>query len=146
MNKELDDIKKEKLKPKDSKIKTEDIVRGCIIKIKLDLSSKLTTDVLKLTRQQFKDQKMKDFLDDVVYVDLQKNSDKILIRCKSPDSAKSLLANPDYLPEFKDKTLLTGDEEDEYFRKIFQDRNKKFEKKEKKEKKAKNEPQKVFDN
>ena len=143
LSKELEVIEKEKLKPKDSKIKTDDIVRGCIIKIKLDLSSKLTTEVLKLTRQQFKDQKIKDFLDEVVYVDLQKNSDKILIRCKSPESVKTLLANSDFLADFTDKTLLAGDEEMEYFKKIFGDRNKKFEKKEKKEKKVKNEPEKV---
>ena len=67
---------------------------------------------------------------------MEKNSSHIFIRCKSPEAVSSLLKNSEFLTEFK-KELLANQEEMEYFKKIYQNRNKKMEKKDKKEKKKK---------
>ena len=136
LNAKLEQIRNEKLKPKNSQIKTDDIVRGSIIKLIVDLSSQKERDVFKLTRQQFKEKYLKAFIEEIVYVDLEKNSTHIYLRCKSADTAKSLLGKSDFLDQFK-KEPLNHEEEMEYNRKIYQNRNKKLEKKDKKLNKSK---------
>ncbi len=136
LNTELDKIRLQKLQPKNSNIKTDDIIKGCIIKLLIDFNNPVECDLLKLTRQQFKEKFLKKFLNEIAYVDLEKNSNHIYLRCKSPELAKSLLIDPDFLTQFK-KELLTNEEEIDYFKKIYQNRNKKMEKKDKKEKKKK---------
>jgi hypothetical protein len=136
LNSKLDKIRLEKLQPKNSNVKTDDIVKGCIIKLLIDFGKSSECDLFKLTRQQFKDKFLKKFLDEVVYVDLEKNSSHIYLRCKSPEVTKSLLNNSEFLTQFR-KELLVNEEEMEYFKKIYQNRNKKMEKKDKKGKNKK---------
>ena len=102
----------------------------------IDFGNSSECDLFKLTRQQFKDRYLKTFLDEVVYVDLEKNSSHIYLRCKSPQATKSLLSNSEFLTQFR-KELLVNEEEMEYFKKIYQNRNKKMEKKDKKGKNKK---------
>ena len=91
-------------------------------------------EVMKLTRQQFKNKYIaEEFFDRVVYVDIQKNSNMIFIRCKSNETALELIKENNFLSEFN-KSLLNGSDEIDYFEKIFSNRQKKNEKKEKKSK------------
>jgi len=70
-------------------------------------------------------------LDGIAYVDVEKNYNKVLIRCKTSECATELIKKPGLLEKF-DKSLLTGVEEIEYFEKIYSNREKKMNKKEKK--------------
>ena len=130
MNKELEEKKNAVLK----ETKIIDMTRGCIIKIPLDPSNKAEGDLLKMNRQEFKQNILKDFIDNVAYVDVEKNTCRILIRCKSPEAAFGLIQNAEFLPALK-KSLLGGQEENIYFEKISSNRQKKMDKKETKAKK-----------
>ncbi|CAF0710768.1 unnamed protein product [Brachionus calyciflorus] len=130
LNKKLNDIKNSSLIS--SKTKIDDINRGCIIKIQLNLNNEKDYELFSMGRKQFKDKHLNGFDEQIAYVDMEKNSNKILIRCKSNDFAKSLLDNESFLTGFQ-KSLLKGEEENSYFEKISSNRNKKQEKKERKE-------------
>lgn len=130
----MDDLKNDILKQKANKIKTDDIIRGCILKITLNLNNENEFEMTKLTRQQFKEKYLKEFNDQIAYVDIEKNSNKILIRCKTPEAAQSLVSNQIFFQDCK-KNILSGDEETDYFEKIYSNRNKKQEKKENKQNK-----------
>lgn len=124
----------EKYKTKNSNVKTDDIVKGCIIKLTISASSLTDNEmdaIFKLSKQQFKNKYLVDQIDHVAYVEVEKNHNKILIRCKTPESAKILMENKDILLSFN-KCLLEGHEEVEYFEKIFSNRVKKLNKKDKK--------------
>lgn len=83
-------------------------------------------------RKQFKEDHLKGFDEQIAYIDMEKNSNKILIRCDSSESAKLLLEDKLFLDGYS-KCLLFGEEEDKYFDKIYSNRNKKQEKKDRKE-------------
>jgi hypothetical protein len=109
-----------------------------VIKLVLDLNNESEYSLLKLTRQQFKELKLKDYLELIEYVDIEKKSNKIFIRCKSADIVKTLMANATFLSEFKNKTILSGKEEEEYLERIFSGRNKYQTKREKKQEASSN--------
>lgn len=122
----------EKYKTKNTNIKTDDITKGCIIKLSLKSIDDKDYDVFKLSRQQFKDKKIsEEFSTHIAYVDIQKHSNRIYIRCKSKESALIIFNSNSFLNEFQ-KSILDGVEEIEYFEKIYSNRNKKLEKKDKK--------------
>jgi RNA recognition motif-containing protein len=129
---QLDKIRMEKvLPPTNTLIKTDDIVKGCIVKLLVDLtlnSKEEEEEAFKMTRQKFRDTFLVSFSDQVVYVDVQKSSGRIFLRCKSPQVARTLLDNSEFLPRFK-KSLLVNEEEMDYFKKIYQNRGKKLDKK-----------------
>jgi hypothetical protein len=133
LSKTLESLKEEKVKKQKQppKIKAEELHRGCILKIILDSNNEEHFKLMKMTRQQFKESQIKDYLDAVAYVDLEKNSNKIFIRCKSSEHARQLLVDDKFLCGFE-KSFLSDEQEDEYFEKINSNRNKKMEKKEKK--------------
>jgi hypothetical protein len=109
--------------------------RGCIIKLVLDSNNDEHFKLLKMTRQQFKEAMLKDHLDSIAYVDVEKTSNRVLVRCKSAEMAQKLLADEKFLAGFQ-RTLLDGKQEEEYFDKIEASRNKKMEKKERKDNKG----------
>lgn len=85
-----------------------------------------------MSRQQLKENVIKQqFLDSIAYVDIEKNSNLIHIRCKTAQTAQELVQNEQFLPDF-DKRLLENDEESLYLAKIDSSRNKKQEKKDRK--------------
>lgn len=136
---QLDKQLKEKLyheqQDKHPNIKIDDITKGCVVKLTMGLTDPGNDleEVLKLTRQQFKTKKIaEEFHPLIAYVDIQKNANRIYIRCNSSDQAQAILKADTFLPEFS-KSLLGGVEESEYFEKIYSNRNKKLEKKVKKE-------------
>ena len=124
--------KEEKIKSKNDKVRTDDVIRGSIVKVHVDLNNEEEYKLFKLSRQQFKDQKLKGLEDHVVYVDLDKGSCKIFVRCKSQESAQAVLHSSEFLTTMS-KELLSVQEEDAYFERIFANRNKKLEKKDKKQ-------------
>lgn len=129
LGKQLDDLKSQK--EKKSKPESKCIERGSIVKIALDANNDEHFKLLKMTRQQFKDAMLKDYVEHVAYVDVEKTLNRVLVRCKSPEAAKSLLNHENILTGFT-KSLLEGDDEDMYFGKIDASRTKKCDKKEKK--------------
>lgn len=134
LSKQLDNLKTEK--EKKSKPEPKLVDRGCIVKVTMDATNDEHFKLLKMTRQQFKEAILKDFLDHVAYVDVEKTLNRVLIRCRTPESAKNLLAHDSILVGFS-KSLLEGQQEDEYFEKIDANRTKKHDKKEKKMTKGK---------
>jgi len=126
----LDQVLKQKISEKyKTAIKTDDIIRKCIIRLSLVSNDDKDFEIFKLSRQQFKNKYIpEDLFDHIAYVDIQKNSNRIYIRCKSNESALFLLSVENFLKQFK-KNLLEGAEETEYFEKIYSNRNKKQEKK-----------------
>lgn len=130
LNGQLNARLNEKYKAQNANLKTDDIVKCCVIKLTLNPSDAEFDAVFKLSRQEFKNKFLKEESDHVAYVDVERNNSKILIRCKSPESAKALIKSPS-LSQFG-KFMLDGCEELEYFEKIFFNRTKKLNKKEKK--------------
>lgn len=126
----LDQVLKQKISEKyKTTIKTDDIIRKCIIRLSLVSNDDKDFEIFKLSRQQFKNKYIpEDLFDHIAYVDIQKNSNRIYIRCRSYESALFLLSVENFLKQFK-KNLLEGAEETEYFEKIYSNRNKKQEKK-----------------
>jgi hypothetical protein len=113
----------------------EDITRGCIIRVEVKAKEEKSFEVFKVSRQQFKEKYLKEFLDKVAYVDLDKHTNRIFIRCNSAEAAQSMLANKDaFLSEYEYKELLGSAEEGDYFEKIASQRTKKQDKKERKQK------------
>ena len=131
LNKELEERQKA-----EKKAGTEDIGRGCIIKVTLDSSKSADAELLKLSRQDFREKMLKIFEEQVAYVDVEKLSSRVLIRCKSTEAAQALVQDAEFIAG-SEKSLLSGREEDEYFEKIASNRKKKLDKKEKKEAKSK---------
>lgn len=131
LNDQLQDKLNSKYKAKHGDIKTDDIVKGCVIKATLSPTDSEFDAVFKLTRSAFKNKYLTDDLDHVAYVDVEKNSSKVLIRCKSSQEARELMTKKGFLEKFS-KSLLVGSEEIEYFDKIYSNREKKLNKKEKK--------------
>ena len=134
LNDQLQSKINEKYKTKNSNVKTDDIIKGCIIKLSISATSLTDTEydsIFKLSKQQFKNKYLANQIEHVAYVEIEKNHNKILIRCKSPESAKSLLDNKDILLGFN-RCLLDGHEEVEYFEKIYSNRVKKLNKIDKK--------------
>jgi hypothetical protein len=109
-------------------IKTDDIAKGSIIKLPIDINREDQYKSFKLTRQQFKDQNLAQYSDVVVYVDLQKHLNRICIRCNSNESAMSLIKDKNCLSNFK-KYILEGEEEIDYMANIIANRSKKIDKK-----------------
>ncbi len=143
LNNQLQQKLNEKFKSKNEKIKTDDIVvKGCILKLTLNLNDATNDfEVFKLSKQQIKskflneeNEEAKEISKKIAYFEVQKNYNRIMIRCISNEAAKSLLAEKNFFPKFN-KVLLDGNEELEYLEKIFSNREKKQFKKEKKEKK-----------
>jgi hypothetical protein len=133
LEEELKQKKAQMFQSKTLNVKTDDIVKGCIMKLTFK-SVENSFEVMKLTRQQFKNKYIEEeFLDRVVYVDIQKNSNMIFIRCKSSEATLELIKEKKFLNEFN-KSLLNGNDEIDYFEKIFSNRHKKNEKKDKKSK------------
>lgn len=130
MTQKLGKLKHEKEK-KNAAEKTTSHERGCIIKLALNATNDEHFKLLKMTRQQFKDAMLKDCLDSIAYVDVEKNSNRVLIRCKSADRALELVRDEKFMCGFE-KSRLDGKEEDEYLEKIEASRSKKMEKKVKK--------------
>lgn len=97
----------------------------------LDANNDEHFKLLKMTRQQFKDAMLKDYMNMIAYVDVEKNSSRVLIRCKCAESARKMLDDEKFLASFE-KSLLEGEQEDDYFEKIDASRSKKQGKKEKK--------------
>jgi len=128
LNEELQEQLSAKYKSKHASIKTDDIVKGCVIKLTLSPDDADFDSTFKLSRQAFKNKYLKNDLDGVAYVDVEKNCNKVLIRCKSSDSARELMNKSDVLEKFH-KSLLGGIEEIEYFEKIYSNREKKLNKK-----------------
>lgn len=129
MSKQLEELRARK--EKKSKPQPKDQERGCILRLNLDSNIDEHFKLLKMTRQQFKDAMLKDYLDLVAYVDVEKTCNRILIRFKTAQSAQKLISDPGFMSGFQ-KSLLEGEQEDEYFEKINASRSKKLEKKEKK--------------
>ena len=132
LNQLLAKRKEEKIKSKNEKVKTDDIIRGSIVKVLVDLNNDEEFKLFKLSRQQFRDQKLKGLEEHVVYVDLDKASCKIFVRCKSKEAAEAVLHSTEFLTTMN-KQLLSVDEEDTYFERIFANRSKKLDKKDKKQ-------------
>lgn len=134
----LDEQLKEKIaqeqQAKHPNIKTDDITRGCVVKLVLRITNESNEyDGFKLSRQQFKTSKIpEEFHSQIAYIDMQKNANRIFIRCNTSEEAQTIFRASTFLPEFE-KTLLEGLEETEYFERIYSNRNKKLEKKAKKE-------------
>lgn len=130
LNKKLNDLKSN-LKPTVDNVKQlDDVTLGCIIKIQLNLNDSKDYEIFSMGRKQFKDKYLASYEDKIAYIDMEKNSNKILIRCKSSQYAKEILMD---LENFS-KSLLEGEEENKYFEKIISNRDKKIGKKERKEK------------
>ena len=135
LTQKLEELRVSHLKAKNANVKTDDIVRGCVIKLTIHATNEAEYALFKLTRQQFKEQKLAagDLLSHVAYVDIEKSLNRILIRCHTPEAAKTLLESAQFLPELSEpKRLLVGKEEDEYFERIIANRSKKLEKKDRK--------------
>ncbi len=152
LTKKLDELREEKKKRDEEAAKSakftnangknqlEDITRGCIIRVEVQAKEEKSIEVFKMSRQQFKEKYLKDFLEKVAYVDLDKHTNRIFIRCSSAEAAQSMMANKDsFLCEYE-KILLNSSEEDEYFEKIANMRTKKQEKKERKQNKSAENP------
>ena len=120
----------EKYKAQNSNLKTDDIFKGCVLKLTLNPSNPEFAQVFKLSRQEFKNKYLNEVADHVAYVDVERNNCKVLIRCKTRESAKEMMKSP-VLSQFG-KLILEGGEELEYFEKIFFNRTKKLNKKFKK--------------
>ena len=131
----LNDQMQQKLSEKfnaknNANIKIADLIRNCVLKLTLSLKEKEFED-FKLGKQEFKAKYLTGLDEHIIYFELEKNFNRIMIRCKSSESAKELLGKKDLLVQFN-KCLLEGSEEIEYFEKIFLNRTKKQFKKEKK--------------
>lgn len=131
LEKRLETLKAEKEKINSRPAPKCVVERGCIVKIALDANNDEHFKLLKMTRQQFKETMLKEYLEHVAYVDVEKSLNRVLVRCKTAEAAKSLVEHAELLVGFS-KSLLEGEQEDEYFGKIDSSRNKKAEKKEKK--------------
>jgi hypothetical protein len=136
--KQLDELKNKKTYNDPARqefdFKISDIAKESIIRVTLDLNDENDFNLLKLTRQQFKDTKLsKDHLEHIAYVDIEKKSNKIYIRCKSADSAKAIIKNSSFLTDLPNKIILTGKEEEEYLNRIKYGRDKYQIKKDKKQ-------------
>ncbi len=124
---------KKEMKQQEVDLKLDDIAQESIIRVTLDLNNENDFNLVKLTRQQFKDTKLsKDHLEHIVYVDIEKKSNKIYIRCKSSDTAKILMNSSDFLADLPNKIILMGHDEQEYLNRIMYGRNKYKIKKDKK--------------
>lgn len=139
LTKELDELKEGERRKKwsnqiakSSSHHVDDIERGCIIKVQLDADK--NADMFKLTRQKFKDSHLSEISSQIAYVDLDKHTGRVYIRCNTSEIAKELIANKSqsFLAEF-DKSLLAGKEEEFYLEKIAALRDRKQEKKERKQ-------------
>lgn len=131
----LNSRREQKIKEENRRIKTDDITRGAILKVDVDINNEAEYALFKLTRQQFKDKFVvpAQLTDQIVYVDLDKASNRIYLRCKTKECADFVLDSAkDFLAQMR-KSRLSVNEEDEYFGKIFKNRNKKLAKKEKKQ-------------
>ena len=120
--------------------------KNCIVKLtpKSAFDDK-AYDLFKLSRQQFKNEKLKDFYEQVAYVDIDKNLNRVFVRCKNKEAAEGLLKlTTENLNEFN-KNLLIGAEEYDYVNKISLNRDKKQEKKVKKEIRGKDKVSKCLD-
>ncbi len=104
-----------------------DISKGCILKISVDINDQTQLDFLNMTRQQFKQRFSNEIQEKIAYVDLDKSLNKIFLRCKSVESANSLLEDSTFMSNHK-KELLHNDEERLYFQRISLNRNKKQQK------------------
>lgn len=132
LNKKLNDLEKNQKIVQDKAKKPDDVTSGCILKIQLNLNEPIDYEVYSMSRKQFKDKYLSCFNDKIAYIDMEKNSNKILIRCNSNQLANELLNDNTFLENFS-KSLLQGEEENSYLEKIVSNRNKKQEKKERKE-------------
>ncbi len=144
MTKKLNELKKQQLSKKEKQshhtlektleqtkivCNLDDIQRGCLIKVLVKSSSSEALEIFKLSRQQFKEKYMKDYMEKIAYVDLDKHINRIVIRSNTPKDAQFLINNKNtYLNEYE-KGLMSQEEESAYFEKISQQRNKKQEKK-----------------
>ncbi|RNA28703.1 la-related 7-like [Brachionus plicatilis] len=133
LNKKLNDLKNDQRQKIDEAKKPDDVTSGCILKIELNLNDPKDYEIFSMGRNRFREKYLSTHEDKIAYVDLEKNSNKILIRCKSNQFAQEILKDKTCLENFS-KTLLQGEEENTYFEKIVSNRNKKHEKKERKEK------------
>lgn len=121
-----------------------DIESGSIIKLTpKDLSDDKTFKLFKLTRQQFKNEKLNSHLNDISYVDIDKNTNKIYVRCKNKELANNLFGGIDQLLDGFNAHILGDKEESEYIRKISNNRDKKQSKVEKKAVRGKSKVSKV---
>lgn len=139
LTKELDELKESERRKKwsmqaakSSSHQVDDIERGCIIKVQLDADA--NADMFKLTRQKFKDSHLAEISSQIAYVDLDKHTGRVYIRCNSSEIAKELLAtkSQSFLAQFV-KSLLADKEEEFYLEKIAALRDRKQEKKERKQ-------------
>ena len=113
-----------------------DLDRGCIIKVDVNVEDEKSYEsVFKLSRNQFKEKYMnKEWAEKVVYVDLDKHSNRVFVRFSSAQAAADALAvETEFLARYR-KSLLDRGEEDDYFEKIASQRSKKLEKRERKTK------------
>ncbi len=90
--------------------------------------------MFKLSQQRFRDEYLKSLNDGIAYVDMDKNTYKIFIRCQAKDTTKSTIDSLSSLnlgQQFH-MSVLEGREESEYLNRIELNRNKLQMKKEKK--------------
>ncbi len=119
-------------------VKSVDIERGCIVKLKpIDMVNNASElDIMfKLSQQKFRDEYLKSVNTDIAYVDLDKSTYKMYVRCKSSANTKQVfeqLQTLQNLNQLFQMNLLNGNEEIEYFNRIEQNRHKLQAKKEKK--------------
>jgi hypothetical protein len=116
---------------------TNILASGSIIKLVpkniLD-NAELFESMFKLSQQRFRDEFLKSVNDDIAYVEMDKNTYKIFIRCKNNANTKAILDNIQNLNVSKafNMNILEGSEEVEYLNRIDSNRNKLQLKKEKK--------------
>jgi hypothetical protein len=118
---------------------SDDLTRGCIVCIEVKAAEEGSSAVFKLSRQQFKDRHLATCgADQVAYVDLDKHSNRIYVRCSSPKAAATLMADTEFgkLLPVHHKTLLSSVVEEAYFAKIAEQRSRKQDKKERKQQKS----------
>ncbi len=129
--------KAKKQKTEEPKFIVDDSFKNCIIKLTpKNTFDETTYELFKLSRQQFKNEKLKEFSEQIAYVDIDKNLNRIFVRCKDKVAAEDLKSKTEYLNDFN-MDLLVGSEEYEYVSKIASNRDKKHEKKAKKENRGK---------
>lgn len=110
---------------------SENIDQGCIIKLVPKHLNEPLDSIFKLSKLKFKNEKLPDYANDISYVDMDKNLQRIYLRFKSSEIAKKIASEDSLLCEFN-KFLLDGIEENEYLSKIHSNRINKQAKNEKK--------------